>query len=375
MKLLFFISSLANGGAERVLCVLSNELVRQGHEVFISVDIPQQSYDLDNRVKILPVAGYRKPIGGGFFWRIKQKLVNRIAFNRHVKQTIKAVCPEVIISFLGTKTDFILMHHGKIPIVASEHYTFNRKLGFSKLFRIRYKNKCYDHVTFLTRWDVALALRYYTHSSVMPNPLTYEPMDKDEFLAEFNNRRNILAAGRIDAWHVKGFDLLIRAFARMSQVLPAIQLDIAGAGSEKSLNYLKSLARQEGVEDRVRFLGFRSDMDRLMKTHRLFVLSSRTEGFGMVLTEAMANGCTCVSFDLPGPSEIIIDQTDGILVESGNIDKLAEGMVELLKDDDRRRLLALRGLDDIRRFSANRIAERWIELFHRLIGEFYVKTD
>ncbi len=96
----------------------------------------------------------------------------------------------------------------------------------------------------------------------------------------------------------------------------------------------------------------------------IFVLSSRFEGFGMVLTEAMACGLPVVSFDCPwGPRSIITDGDDGLLVENGNVEALAGSLTRLMDDADLLQRMAVRGVKNVQRFSVDYIAECWKELF------------
>ena len=149
----------------------------------------------------------------------------------------------------------------------------------------------------------------------MPNPLGLQPVN------DIPHKQNIiLAVGRLDDWHVKGFDVLIRAWARVVSSFKFLvstdgwKLQIAGTGSEESLNYLKQLCKENGVEDSVEFLGFRKDVEKLYQEASIYVLSSRYEGFGLVLIEAMSQGCACVACDYKGRQrEIIAPEEDECL--------------------------------------------------------------
>ena len=172
-------------------------------------------------------------------------------------------------------------------------------------------------------YDKAYMARKLLNTIVIPNPLSFPPMNEMEYEQTYDSRNNILACGRLNAYKVKGFDTLIQCFALIAPKYPKWNLDIAGTGSDADFERLRRMALDYGVGDRVNLIGFHSDIADVMKRHSIFALTSRSEGFGMVITEAMAMGCACASFDLTGPGEIIIDGIDGFLVENQNVKEFA----------------------------------------------------
>ena len=165
----------------------------------------------------------------------------------------------------------------------------------------------------------------------------------------------ILSAGRLHSQ--KGFDTLIRSFAKIGRQVD-VHLCILGKG--KLEPELSALAQTLGVADRVHFLGFQPNLWAYMKVARLFVLSSRYEGFGNVLIEAMASGCPVVSFDCDyGPSEIIHHAEDGWLVADGDEESLAKAIRKLLNDDGLRQKLIRNGVRRALDFDVNKIAQQY----------------
>ena len=124
---------------------------------------------------------------------------------------------------------------------------------------------------------------------------------------------------------------------------------------------------ERGLYDRVFLMGRTKRLGEAMADASLFVLSSRYEGFGMVIVEAMSKGLPVVSFDCPrGPGEIIRPGRDGILVPAGDVDGLADGMLELIEDVPRRRRYGAAALENARSYAVDSIAERWEELLRDL---------
>ncbi|WP_169978991.1 glycosyltransferase family 4 protein [Tautonia rosea] len=158
------------------------------------------------------------------------------------------------------------------------------------------------------------------------------------------NRILIGAAGRLS--DEKGFGLLIRAIDRLLAKGMDLELHIAGEG--RRCSDLHELIHQLGRSDRVRLLGYQSDLIPFYQALDLFVLSSLREGLPNVLLEAMASGVPVVSTRVAGIPRLVNDGRSGLLVESGSSESLASSIARLATDPDLRQALAREGLDVIR---------------------------
>jgi glycosyltransferase involved in cell wall biosynthesis len=177
---------------------------------------------------------------------------------------------------------------------------------------------------------------------------------RDEFLW--------IAAGRLEA--VKDYPTLLRAFARAPQLA---RLLVLGGGPQQS--ELISLAAQLGLEQRVRFLGFEPNVERLMQAADGFVLSSRYEGLPMVLLEAGACGVPAVATDVPGTREVVTDGVNGFLGKAGDPCSLGEAMTRLMSmPADQRFAMGERARHRvIAEFSLETVLDRWEWLYEELL--------
>ncbi len=178
--------------------------------------------------------------------------------------------------------------------------------------------------------------------------------------------RVVVAAGRLNSQ--KGFDLLVPAFARVVERAPGWKLRIYGGGPDGPA--LRRMVVDLGLQNDVVLLGATPRLGEALSRASLFVLSSRFEGFGMVLIEAMSKGLAVVSFDCPrGPGEIVRHGVDGLLVAPEDPEALADALLELIADDERRRTMGRAALERAAEFDGAAIGRRWEGLLDRVASQ------
>lgn len=196
-----------------------------------------------------------------------------------------------------------------------------------------------------------------TNIEVIPNPIYVFPE-----MASPCDSHQVIAVGRY-TWQ-KGFDLLITAWYQVAKHHPNWQLCIFGAGD--STLYRKKV-EELNLQSSLICEGATKDVYQKYIESSIFVLSSRFEGLPLVMIEAMSAGLPCVSFTCPcGPRDVIKDGEDGLLIEAGNVDKLAEGICLLIENESLRKQMGTAARRNVVRFQESNIMHCWIKLFESL---------
>lgn len=358
MKLLFFIHAIKGGGAERVASLLANRFVDDGYDIVLATNtqIPF-SFDINPSIKLRNIVEGCPP---------KDSVINKVKYyfisKSNYRRIAKIEKPDITISFnVDMNCDVVLSLLGvKTPIICCEHTNLSRRLTKRTMIRRKLIYPLASCVTVLTHYDYKKFRTKMKSLVRMPNPCITEDFKEQE-------RNNVvLAAGRINQWKIKGFDLLISSWSQLCNQHPDWKLCIAGSSDDENMASLQSIIDKNGAKN-IEFLGFRNDLDKLMQSSKVFCLSSRTEGLPMVLIEAMQYGCCCVAFDcMTGPREIIKDGVSGLLAKDKDVESLTQCLGAVMENDEYREKLANNTSQSINKYSIDAVIRRWKILFDKL---------
>lgn len=363
MKIAVVVLSLTGGGAERVAALWINGFYMQGHQVYpiLCDKYSPQTYSIHKDIKIYNIDS-RKGNNKYLNW-IRRKLFQV----RKLKEIFDKTTPDVVIvvqPHLGEIVYKAKGHH-KFKIIGTDHNCYERPSEAPLTNRqIYYKyefNKKFDQVTVLTQADKEYIGNRLTNVTVLPNPLAFTPVNR------VSNKENIiLAVGRYDVWHCKGFDILIKAWGKIASKYPNWKLLIMGQGKEENVLFLKKIISENNLNSQAELIPYQSPLP-IYKKSAIFCLSSRYEGFGMVLIEAMSQGCACIACDYKGrQKEIITNDREGLICECNNVFALANSMDKMISDKEYRELVQKNAPQRAADYNINNIMEYWDNIFKKI---------
>jgi glycosyltransferase involved in cell wall biosynthesis len=355
-KIIFFGGNLNNsGGTERVSSLIANGLARRGYQILI---ISNQCGDapffaLDDSVRTVSI-----------FQSAGRNILRTHLMIARLRRLLVEEKPDVLISVESMLALFSVPATFGLPIrhICWEHFHFKNDLGMRgrRVARQLAALFCDDIVTLTDKdklfWENGTSLKAQIHA--IPNPC---PFAVQIALTSPHDSRLVLAMGRLVPQ--KGFDLLLKAWAKVITAEPTWRLRIVGSGSAE--HHLKQLCNNFGLSNSVAFAPNTSDVESHYREAAIYCLSSRFEGFPMTLLEAIAFGVPIVSFDCDnGPAEILAG-TGAALVSPENIDALADNLLWFMRNPALRSVVgqAEKLRADI--FQLDKVVDQWVELVER----------
>ena len=366
-----------SGGVERVLTLKANYMADVlGYDITIILTEGKEKplfYPLSDIIKVINLdVNFEALWACSFVKKIFVYLQKQRIFKKRLTEELMRLKPDITVSLLRREINFI-----------NDIQDGSRKIGELHVNRANYRNfeagdtnlikrlfarywmhnlvshlKRLDRFVVLTEEDKA-SLTELSNVEVIPDPLAF---DIDQ-VSPLTNKR-VIAVGRYV--YQKGFDLLLQAWKKIEQQHPDWELAIYGMGDRTP--YEQIIEELQIDRTRCHLNGSTSDIKAEYLNSSLFVFSSRFEGFGMVLIEAMACGLPVISYDCPcGPKDIVRHNEDGLLVPSGSIGSLAKAMGKMMCDVNLRQQMAKAAVKNVQRYKLDSVCQHWHSLFESIV--------
>lgn len=364
------------GGMERVLTVKANYFADAlDYEVYIILTDEKDKkpyYELSPKINLIHL-----DVNFNELWNqpLHQKLLIYLRKQREYKKKLTACLmslrPNITVSMLRREINFInSIKDGSIKIgeihINRESFREMDERGKNPIKRLISKFWMWQLVRQLKKLSSFVLLTHedaekwteLSNISVIHNPIPFFP-DK----ISTTENKEVIAVGRYV--YQKGFDILIDSWSHVAKRHPSWKLRIYGEGERNALQ--AQIDKLELTESCILEHAVPNIIDKYCESS-IFVLSSRYEGFGMVIVEAMSCGVPSISFTCPsGPRDIIDDGVDGLLVDNGNVEQLAEKISVLISDNELRKEMGKHARINVERFKIENIGKQWDTLFRRLM--------
>lgn len=379
MKIAYCIPSLyISGGMERVLTIKANYFADElGYDVTIIMTdggMKPPYYELSPKVHLIQLN-----IDFEVLWTLplfKKALVyleKQRLYRRKLTECLLRLKPDITVSMLRREINFICdIHDGSIKIgeIHINRDNFRDFDGRDKnpIKKLASEIWMKQLIRQLKRLRLFVCLTEEDKAKwteldnviVMPNPLSFNTKNYSNC-----EEKRVIAVGRYV--HEKGFDMLIKAWSLIVVKHPDWNLYVYGKGGR---TLYQNIVEQLHVERSCHLNGEEKQIEKQYVESSIYMLSSRFEGFGLVLLEAMSCGIPPVAFSCPyGPKAIIKDGVDGYLVENGNIKQLADKVNYLIEHNDIRKMMGRNAGETAKKYNINCVGGKWNEIFENLLKE------
>jgi len=356
-KLFIYVSSMgASGGIERVISNLIREWSSKYDIILCTKDKGDSFYPIPNSIQRLSLNCAVKMDMNNRFKRIKSVIMDFFLARKELSKALKSIKPDYV--YTTTPMDALKVYSvGKAwrkSLVASEHGSIE---GYNKIYNV-IKHFLYPRIYCVSvpnRMDTESYKEWGANSVYIPHILTFENNSNNEL-----TKKVILNVGRMTADKQQAFLLTIWSSIKDKN---GWQLWIVGDGEEKEI--IKETIEMHGLEDSVKIIKPTKSIDDIYKQASIFALSSRVEGFGMVLLEAMSFGIPCISFDCPsGPRDVVKDGYNGFLIENMNEKEYARKLQEMvLMSDSELQELGNNAFETVKNWDNEGILAKWDAVF------------
>ena len=369
MKLVYILEQFyLHGGIEKITASKLNWLSKNGYDVSLIVNSQKNKekiYLLDDRIKFIDLDIDYK-VGTSYFHPLNLRKLPKHLIS--LKKVLNKIKPDVIVITSLQFDYYFLPFITNAKIIREFHssrYYYEIKRQNTKFFLKKLKYKIEDFIESKYTYNVVLTpdeVKHYRNKNtvVIPNGIEIK---ENSGISDLKNK-TVIAAGRLA--EVKNFEELIEIWSKIAIKFPDWTLKIYGEGDTDYKQKLINLIDKNDLNKQICLCGSTDELDKKMLDSSIYVMTSKTECFPMVLLEALNVGLPIVSYDCPyGPKNIIKANEDGFLVEYNNKKDFIFKLSLLMSDFNLRQKMGGWGNKNIKEKQLDFVMKKWIKLFNK----------
>ena len=331
-------------------------------------------YKLSENIKLIDIGlNFNADSGAGLLKRTFLHYYKLQKYKKIAEDKIKAIKPDICVSLGGKEIEFFAKLKSEVPKIVEIHFSLNYRkqfltsnykgkiwsvIGDIRTLQLKRSTKQLDKLVVLTHQDEIQWKKTHKNIVRIPNPNPLNP-----FYRSTVQNKTVISVGRLDAQ--KGFDMLIDAWKVVAEKHSDWVLNIFGQGEWEEM--LRNKINLNNLHNQVILKGLSHVIENEYLNSSIYVMSSRYEGFGMVILEAMSCGLPVVSFDCQwGPSELIKDGENGFLVSPNDTQELADKICLLIEKQKLRLTMSINAVELSKKYDISNIIGQWTNLFNEV---------
>jgi glycosyltransferase involved in cell wall biosynthesis len=359
MKLLYITSQIkGDGGVQKTISVKTNYFIEN-----YNFDIDIVSMDIGTDLFF----DFNTKINFHYIKLKSNKLTRFLEYKNQVQKSIKKIKPDCIIvcdfGLKGFAIPFFIKTN--VPIVFEAHgskyneSSFYKKTFFSKIshnLKYKFRDFCAHHFHYFIALSKESLVEWTVKNGfIIPNSI--EVLNK--IPSDLNSKKIIVVARHS---YEKGLDRLMEIWKITSKKFPDWKLEIYGS-KDQDLG-LEKLIVEYGISESVTLLDAVKNIDAKFQEASIFLMTSRSEAFPMVILEAMSSGLPVIAYDCPiGPRAIIQQDINGFLIKDGHVDLFVNKLLELMINFELRKKMGVAAFEQIKQYSTEKVMTKWYDFF------------
>lgn len=367
MRIILLVSNMTEvGGVQRLVANLANSFSRY-NDVEVEIinggkKVGEEKFKLNDSIKVSYINMEHKDLNNkGVMSKARHMLNIYLSMRNYFKNYSFSSNKNIVVAFGHAPScmlPFLIKKQKNVRLIGSQHNPITYSKLYS-LFREYSLNKLDKYILLSEGMKIDLLKNYNLGNvEIIENPNTLI----NPIYTNYNNNK-VISVGRLT--EQKGFDILLEIWSKVVKKQKEWSLEIIGEGPGKKK--LLDKIKKHQLQDSVRIKGFTNQIEREYSDSDLFVMTSRYEGFGLVLVEAQGCGLPTIAFDCPfGPKHIINNEEDGYLIKFGDNQEFADKLINVMENKKLLRQLGENAIENSKRFDVETITEKWIKLFNEI---------